>query len=38
MYCGALAYADDIVLLCPSVNGMNKLYVKVLLIIIVYSF
>ena len=25
MYCGALAYADDIVLLCPSVNGMNKL-------------
>ena len=25
MYCGALAYADDTVLLCPSVNGMNKL-------------
>ena len=24
-YYGALGYADDIVLLCPSVSGMNKM-------------
>ena len=34
-YSGALSYADDITLLCPSVRGLNEMIVLLLLYIFI---